>query len=96
MQPCSFWKPLNYLQRIVRGKDEPPDVRKQYEPHPLTEEFDRQDFPLYRYTGPAKLFGDKQHESYGVLGLLRSVPITVKPFAKTQVYVKYIYDPSIR
>ena len=92
MQPCSFWKPLNYLQRIVRGKDEPPDVRKQYEPHPLTEEFDRQDFPLYRYTGPAKLFGDKQHESYGVLGLLRSVPITVKPFAKTQVYAAVLLN----
>ena len=46
MQPCSFWKPLNYLQRIVRAKDEPPDVREKYEPHPLTEEFDRQDFPL--------------------------------------------------
>ena len=92
MEPCSFWKPLNYLQRIVRGKDEPPDVRKQYEAHPLTEEFDRQDFPLYRYTGPAKLFGDKQHESYGVLGLLRSVPITVKPFAKTQVYAAVLLN----
>ena len=92
MEPCSFWKPLNYLQRIVRGKNEPPDVRKQYEAHPLTEEFDRQDFPLYRYTGPAKLFGDKQHESYGVLGLLRSVPIAVKPFAKTQVYAAVLLN----
>ena len=92
MEPCSFWRPLNYLQRIVRGKDEPPDVRKQYEAHPLTEEFDRQDFPLYRYTGPAKLFGDKPPESYGVLGLLRSVPITVKPFAKTQVYAAVLLN----
>ena len=92
MEPCSFWRPLNYLQRIVRGKDEPPDVRNQYEPHPLTEEFDSQDFPLYRYTGPAKLFRDKQHESYGVLGLLRSVPITVKPFAKTQVYAAVLLN----
>ena len=86
MEPCSFWRPLNYLQRIVLGKDEPPDVRKQYEAHPLTEEFHRQNFPFYTYTGPAKLFGNKQHESYGVLGLLRSVPNAVRPFAKTQVY----------
>ena len=92
MEPCSFWRPLNYLQRIVRGKDEPPDVRKQYEAHPLTEEFRRQNFPLYTYTGPAKLFGNKQHESYGVLGLLRSVPNAVRPFAKTQVYAAVLLN----
>ncbi|CAH3029665.1 unnamed protein product, partial [Porites evermanni] len=91
MEPCSFWRPLNYLQKIVRGKDEPPDVKKQYEAHPLTEEFDR-DFPLYRYTGPAKLFGDKLHESYGVLGFLRSVPNAVRPFAKTQVYAAILLN----
>ena len=92
MEPCSFWRPLNYLQRIVRGKDEPPDVRKQYEAHPLTEEFRLQKFPLYTYTGPAKLFGNKQHESYGVLGLLRSVPNAVRPFAKTQVYAAVLLN----
>ena len=91
MVPCSFWGPLNYLQKIVRGKDKPPDVRKQYEAHPLTEEFDC-DFPLYRYTGPAKLFGDKLHESYGVLGFLRSVPNAVRPFAKTQVYAAILLN----
>ena len=42
--------------------------------------------PLYSYTGPAKLFGDKEHDSYGVLGLLRSVSKTSRPFSKTQVY----------
>ena len=42
--------------------------------------------PLYSYTGPAKLFGDKQHDSYGVLGLLRSVPTVRCPFSRTQVY----------
>ena len=92
MEPCSFWRPLNYLQKIVRGKDEPPDVRKKYEAHPLTGEFDRQNLPLYRYTGPAKLFGDKQHESYGVLGLLRSVPNAVRPFAETQVYAAILLN----
>ena len=92
MKPCSFWRPLNYLQRIVRGEDEPPDVRKQYEAHPLTEEFRLQNFPLYTYTGPAKLFGNKQHESYGVLGLLRSVPNAVRPFAKTQVYAAVLLN----
>ena len=91
MEPCSFWRPLNYLQKIVRGKDKPPDVRK-YEEHPLTEEFDRQNLPLYRYTGPAKLFEDKPHESYGVLGFLRSVPNTVRPFAKTQVYAAILLN----
>ena len=91
MEPCSFWRPLNYLQKIVRGKDKPPDVRK-YEEHPLTEEFDRQNLPLYRYTGPAKLFEDKPHESYGVLGFLRSVPNAVRPFAKTQVYAAILLN----
>ena len=89
MEPCSFWGPLNYLQKIVRGKDKPPDFSMQA--HPLTEEFDR-DFPLYRYTGPAKLFGDKLHESYGVLGFLRSVPNAVRPFAKTQVYAAILLN----
>ena len=89
MEPCSFWRPLNYLQKIVRGKDKPPDFSMQA--HPLTEEFDR-DFPLYRYTGPAKLFGDKLHESYGVLGFLRSVPNAVRPFAKTQVYAAILLN----
>ena len=92
MEPCSFWRPLNYLQKIVRGKDKPPDVRKQYEAHPLTEEFDRQGFPLYRYTGPAKLFGDKPHGSYGVLGFLRSVPNAVRPSAKTQVHAAILLN----
>ena len=92
MEPCSFWRPLNYLQRIVRGEDEPPDARKQYEAHPLTEEFRLQNFPLYTYTGPAKLFGNKEHESYGVLGLLRSVPNAVRPFAKTQVYAAVLLN----
>ena len=90
MTPCSFWRPLNYLQRIVLGKDKPPDVREQYEAHPLTKEFEK--FPLYTYTGPAKLFGNKQHESYGVLGLLRSVPNPVRPFAKTQVYAAVLLN----
>ncbi|XP_067024875.1 uncharacterized protein [Acropora muricata] len=84
MQRCSFLKPLVYLQKIAEGKVNPPDDRETYEPHPLKEQFEN--CPLYSYTGPAKLFGDKEHDSYGVLGLLRSVPTVRRPFSKTQVY----------
>ncbi|XP_074609879.1 uncharacterized protein LOC141864046 [Acropora palmata] len=84
MQRCSFLKPLVYLQKIAEGKVNPPDDREKYEPHPLKEQFEN--CPLYSYTGPAKLFGNKEHDSYGVLGLLRSVPIVRRPFSKTQVY----------
>ena len=84
MQRCSFLKPLVYLQKITEGKVNPPDDGERYEPHPLKEQFEN--CPLYSYTGPAKLFGDKQHDSYGVLGLLRSVSKTSRPFSKTQVY----------
>ena len=86
MERCSFFKPLSHLQKIAEGKEIPPDCGKQLEPHPLKELLDAQQFTLYSYTGPAKLFGDKQHESYGVLGLLRSVPRVVRPFNKAQVY----------
>ena len=84
MQRCSFLKPLVYLQKIAEGKVNPPDDREKYEPHPLKEQFEN--CPLYSYTGPAKLFGDKEHDSYGVLGLLRSIPTVRRPFSKTQVY----------
>ena len=84
MQRCSFLKPLVYLQKIAEGKVNPPDDGEGYEPHPLKEQFEN--CPLYSYTGPAKLFGNKQHDSYGVLGLLRSVPNVRRPFSKTQVY----------
>ncbi|XP_015771799.1 PREDICTED: uncharacterized protein LOC107350090 [Acropora digitifera] len=84
MQRCSFLKPLVYLQKIAEGKVNPPDDTEKYEPHPLKEQFEN--FPLYSYTGPAKLFGDKEHDSYGVLGLLRSVPTVRRPFSRTQVY----------
>ena len=84
MQRCSFLKPLVYLQKIAEGKVNPPDDGEEYEPHPLKEQFENH--PLYSYTGPAKLFGNKQHDSYGVLGLLRSVPTVRRPFSKTQVY----------
>ena len=86
MERCSFFKPLSHLQKIAEGKEIPPDCGKQLEPHPLKEQLEAQQFPLYSYTGPAKLFGDKQHESYGVLGLLRSVPRAARPFNKAQVY----------
>ena len=92
MQRCSFTRPLAHLQKIAEGKDIPPDGTIQYEPHPLKEQPEGQQFPLYSYTGPAKLFGNKPYESYGVLGLLRSVPITVKPFAKTQVYAAFLLN----
>ncbi|CAH3020393.1 unnamed protein product, partial [Porites evermanni] len=45
-----------------------------------------------RTTGPAKLFGDSPFKSYGILGLLRSVPISVRPFAKTQVYAAVLLN----
>ena len=85
MQRCSFLKALVYLLKIAEGKVNPPDDGEGYEPHPLKKQFEAQICPLYSYTGPAKLFGDKQHDSYGVLGLLRSVPIVRRPFSKTQV-----------
>ncbi|XP_067023472.1 uncharacterized protein [Acropora muricata] len=84
MQRCSFLKALIYLQKIAEGKVSPPDDREKYEPHPLKGEFEN--CPLHSYTGPAKLFGDKEHGSFGVLGLLRSVPTVRRPFSKTQVY----------
>ncbi|XP_078366598.1 uncharacterized protein LOC144650730 [Oculina patagonica] len=83
MESCSFYKPFTNLQKITEGKDTPPHS---LEPYPFKEPMDAQQFPLYSYSGPAKLFGDKLHESYGVLGLLRSIPRAVSPFAKTQVY----------
>ena len=86
MERCSFFKPLSHLQKIAEGKEIPPDCGKQLEPHPFKEQLEAQQFPLYSYTGPAKLFGDKQHESYGVLGLLRSIPRVLQPFNKAQVY----------
>ena len=93
MQRCSFSRPLTHLQKIAEGKDEPPpDCGTQYEPHPFKDQFEAQQFPLYSYTGPAKLFGEKQHESYGVLGLLRSVPRVARPFAKTQVYAAVLLN----
>ena len=85
MQRCSFLKALVHLQKIAEGKVNPTDVGKEYEPHQLKEQFEAQNCPLYSYTGPAKLFGNKQ-DSYGVLGLLRSVPTVRRPFSKTQVY----------
>ena len=92
MERCSFLKPLTYLQNIASGKGNPPDERIQYEPHPLKDHPEGQQFPLYTYTGPAKLFGDSPFKSYGILGLLRSVPISVRPFAKTQVYAAVLLN----
>ena len=92
MQRCSFLKPLSHLQKIAEGKEIPPIDDSKYEPHPLTDEFKAQEFPLYSYTGPTKLFGNKQHESYGVLGLIRTVPVAVTPFSKTQVYAAVLLN----
>ena len=92
MQRCSFLKPLSHLQKIAEGKEILPIDETQYQPHPLTDEFESQVFPLYRYTGPAKLFGNKQHESYGVLGLIRSVPVAVTPYLRTQVYAAILLN----
>ena len=86
MRRCTFLKPLASLQKIVQGKDTPTMADREHESHPLKDDFEAQGFPLYTYTGPAKLFRDKQHGSYGVLGLMRSVPKAVSPFMKTQVY----------
>ena len=86
MRRCTFLKPLTSLQKIVQGKDTPTMADREHESHPLKDDFEAQGFPLYTYTGPAKLFRDKQHGSYGVLGLMRSVPKAVSPFMKTQVY----------
>ena len=92
MERCSFLKPLTYLQKIASGKGNPPNERIQYEPHPLKDQPEGQQFPLYTYTGPAKLFGDSPFRSYGVLGLLRSVPKSIRPFAKTQVYAAVLLN----
>ena len=92
MQRCSFLKPLTHLQKIVQGKDTRSIDERNYEPHPLTDEFKSQEVPLYTYTGPAKLLGDKQHESYGILGLIRSIPVAVNPFSKTQVYAAVLLN----
>ena len=92
MQRCSFLKPLSHLQKIAEGKVIPPIDETKYEAHSLTDEFESQDFPLYSYTGPAKLFGNKQHESYGVLGLIRSVPVAVTPYLRTQVYAAVLLN----
>ena len=89
---CSFLKPLTHLQKIASGKGNPPDERIQYEPHPLKDQPEGQQFPLYTYTGPAKLFGDRPFKSYGILGFLRSVPKSVRPFAKTQVYAAVLLN----
>ena len=86
MDRCSFFKPLSHLLKIVEGREFPPDLGEPLEPHPFKYRPEANDFPLYSYTGPAKLFVDMQHGSYGVLGLLRSVPRAARPFAKTQVY----------
>ena len=92
MQRCSFLKPLSHLLKIMAGKETPPIDETEYEPHPLTDEFKSQEFPLYSYTGPAKLFGNKQYESYGVLGLIRSVPVAVTPFSRNQVYAAVLLN----
>lgn len=89
MERCSFFKSFTHLSKIAEGKDIPPHS---LEPYPFKNPLDGQRFPLYRYTGPAKLFNDKQQESYGVLGLLRSVPRAVNPFSKTQVYATILLN----
>ena len=89
MERCSFFKPLSHLQKIAEGKEMPPKFGEHQCPHPLKGYFEEQKFPLYGYTGPAKLFArhhEKYKGSYGVLGLLRSVPKARESFAKTQVY----------
>ena len=85
MQRCSFLEPLIRLQKIAQGLDITSIAGRKYDLHPLSGVFEDQQYPLYKYTGPAKLFGDS-HESYGVLGLMRSVPNAKNPFSKTQVY----------
>ena len=91
MERCSFFKPLSYLQKIAEGKEMLPNFGEYQGPYPLEGNFAKQ-FPLYLYTGPAKIFAEnhhgaeKHHESYGVLGLSRSVPRMRDSFAKAQVY----------
>ncbi|PFX11991.1 uncharacterized protein LOC111318964 [Stylophora pistillata] len=92
MARCTFLKPLTSLQKIAQGRETPPIVDEEYEPHPLKDDFEAQGFPLYTYSGPAKLFRDKQHGSYGILGLMRSIPRAVRPFAKTQVYAAVLLN----
>ncbi|KAL9979245.1 hypothetical protein ACROYT_G016877 [Oculina patagonica] len=92
MQRCSFLKPLTHLRKIAQGKEKPGIDESSYEPHPFRHEFESQELPLYSYTGPAKLFRNKQHESYGILGLMRSVPVAVNPFSKTQVYAAILLN----
>ncbi|XP_022807894.1 uncharacterized protein LOC111344892 [Stylophora pistillata] len=92
MACCTFLRPLTSLQKIARGKEIPPMADEKYEPHPLKDVFEAQGFPLYTYSGPAKLFRDKQHGSYGILGLMRSIPKAVSPFVKTQVYAAFLLN----
>ena len=92
MRRCSFLKPLSHLQKIAEGKESPPIDEIKYEPHPLTDEFKSKNIPLYSYTGPAKLLGNNQYESYGVLGLIRSVPVAVTPYLRTQVYAAILLN----
>ncbi|XP_022803416.1 uncharacterized protein LOC111340781 [Stylophora pistillata] len=92
MLRCTFLKPLTSLQKIAQGKEIPPMADEEHEPHPLKGDFEAQGFPLYTYSGPAKLFRDKQHGSYGILGLMRSIPRAVRPFAKTQVYAAVLLN----
>ena len=89
MERCSFFKSFSHLQKIAEGNDIPPRIS---EPYPFKDPSVGQQFPLYHYTGPAKLFSDKQHESYGVLGLLRSAPRALNPFSKTQVYAAILLN----
>jgi len=88
MERCSFFKPLAHLQKIAEGTDIHPH---RLEPYPFKDPLDWQQFPLCRYTGPSK-FNDKEHESYGVLGVLRSAPRAVNPFSKTQVYAAILLN----
>ena len=45
MQHCSFLKPLSHLQKIAEGKELPPIDETTYDPHPLTDQFESQEFP---------------------------------------------------
>ncbi len=94
MKRCPFIKPLRCLEKIAQGKDTPPREVEEYKPHPLKDQLptEASRYPLYTYTGPAKLFDDRPYESYGVLGLLNSVPNAVKPFSKTQVYAAILLN----
>ena len=48
------------MQKISEGKDTP---SRSLELYPFKDPWHGQQFPLYRYTGPAKLLSDNQHES---------------------------------